>query len=312
MIKDYHIILVPKDKAQTKSFKLSGFTLKVIILSILLSLPLLFGAILSALHYQNDLVSLKRENYENRKLLENKKELLQKIAGLEHTLSVMDESVSHLSQVMDVDLDSMKFGLGPVSDTEISLREPAQNAAPDIDLVDEWRESDGDLTLNKVTKKLSELKDDSGVLSQKLEEIYSQSKDKIRFVNSAPSTMPVNGWITSEFGMRKHPIFGGQRMHYGLDIASPIGTEVKAPAEGKVVYAGPRAGYGNLVILDHGYGISTLFAHLSAFDVKLGQIVKKGDGLAKVGTTGSSTGPHVHYEVQVDGIPTNPLAYIVK
>lgn len=313
MIKDYHIIIVPKDKSQTKSVKLSGFTLKVLVMAAFLSLPLLFGAILSALHYQNELVSLKRQNYENHKLLENKNELMDKIAGLQKVLSGMDQNVQHLSEVLDIDLESMKFGLGPVSDTEISLRNSTDDdLAAEAQFVDELVASDSKLTLNTVNKKLSELKEASGILTQKLDELFAQSKDKMRFVNAAPNQLPVNGWITSEFGMRKHPIFGGTRMHYGLDIASPIGTIVKASAEGRIVYAGGRSGYGNLVVVDHGYGISTLYAHLSAIDVKLGAVIKRGDDLGKVGSTGSSTGPHVHYEVQVDGIPTDPMAYVVK
>jgi hypothetical protein len=314
MIKDYHIIIVPKDKSQTKSIKLSGFTLKVLAVTTLLSLPLLFGAILSALHYQNELVAIKRQNYENHKLLENKKELIDKIAILEKSMSTMDQNVQHLSDVMDIDLESMKFGLGPVSDTEISLRQSSDDELTASNtFADEWVEAtDNKLTINNVNKKLTELKDQSSVIDQKIAEIFAQSKDKIRFVNATPNRMPFEGWITSEFGMRKHPIFGGMRMHYGLDIAGPIGTPVHATAEGRVVWAGGRSGYGNLVILDHGYGVSTLYAHLSAIDVKLGDVVPRGDLIGKVGSTGSSTGPHCHYEVQVDGIPTDPTAYIVK
>jgi hypothetical protein len=313
MIKDYHIIIVPKDKSQTKSVKLSGFTLKVLVMAAFLSLPLLFGAILSALHYQNELVSLKRQNYENHKLLENKNELMDKIAGLQKILSGMDQNVQHLSKVLDIDLESMKFGLGPVSDTEISLRNSTDDdLLAEVQFVDELTTTESKLTLNMVNKKLSELREASTVLTQKLEELFTQSKDKMRFVNAAPNQLPVDGWITSEFGMRKHPISGGSRMHYGMDIASPVGTPVKTSAEGRVVYAGGRSGYGNLVVVDHGYGISTLYAHLSAIDVKLGAVIKRGETLGKVGSTGSSTGPHVHYEVQVDGIPADPMAYVVK
>ncbi|NLJ34447.1 MAG: peptidoglycan DD-metalloendopeptidase family protein [Firmicutes bacterium] len=116
--------------------------------------------------------------------------------------------------------------------------------------------------------------------------------------------------ITSEFGMRSHPVFGGNRMHSGLDIAAPHGQPIFAAAAGKVLVSGVQGGYGNTVVLDHGGGISTLYGHASALLVQPGQVVARGQTIARIGSTGVSTGPHVHFEVRVNGTPVNPRDWL--
>ena len=116
--------------------------------------------------------------------------------------------------------------------------------------------------------------------------------------------------ITSEFGMRSHPVFGGNRMHSGLDIAAPHGQPIFAAAAGKVLVSGVQGGYGNTVVLDHGGGISTLYGHASSLLVQPGQVVARGQTIARIGSTGVSTGPHVHFEVRVNGTPVNPRDWL--
>lgn len=316
MFKGYHIIIVPKDKAQTKSFKISGLSLKIVLACVALSIPLVFFAVMSAIHYQNKLITLKRSNLENRMLVKEKEELTSKLASLEKTISLMNQSIDYLGELMDVDLQDMKLGLGPISDTDLNLTGSSDDLIlPEVDptmSTQAWVEQNGEITVGKFNNKVKSYKEDLALINQKIEQIYNQNKDKIRFVNASPSLMPVNGWVTSDFGMRNHPLGGYSKMHNGIDIASPVGTPIKAPADGVVVYSGPKSGYGNMVIVDHGYGISTVFAHASTLSVKTGVQVKRGDLLAKVGSTGASTGPHLHYEVQVDGIPADPTEYIIE
>lgn len=125
---------------------------------------------------------------------------------------------------------------------------------------------------------------------------------------------PVGGGITSSFGWRIHPIFKSRTFHSGLDIGAPYGAAVRASNSGRVIYAGWYGGYGKVVILDHGryngIPITTLYAHLSSYNVGVGDTVARGQSVGRVGSTGYSTGPHLHFEVRVKGQPTNPLRYI--
>jgi murein DD-endopeptidase MepM/ murein hydrolase activator NlpD len=121
---------------------------------------------------------------------------------------------------------------------------------------------------------------------------------------------PCGGEITSGFGYRIHPILGYSRFHSGLDFGADYGTPVQAPASGKVLFAGWYGGYGQAVILDHGNNITTLYGHTSEIYVTEGQIVQRGTPIAAVGSTGLSTGPHLHFEVRVDGTPVDPQEYL--
>ena len=129
---------------------------------------------------------------------------------------------------------------------------------------------------------------------------------------ATPSIWPVTGWLSSPFGGRKDPFTGEEDFHPGLDISSPQGEPVLAPADADVASAGPGGDYGNLVVLDHGYGIVTKFGHLSRFAVSAGQRVKRGDVIAYVGTTGRSTSPHLHYEIWMSGRLTNPMRLLAQ
>ena len=123
---------------------------------------------------------------------------------------------------------------------------------------------------------------------------------------------PVRGPLASPFGNRIHPILKRKILHSGMDIAAPNGTPIKAPAAGEVIYDGWLRGYGRVVVLDHGRGFSTLYAHLSASLVKEGQEVKSGAVIARVGKTGNVTGYHLHFEVRHYGTPVNPIKYLKK
>jgi murein DD-endopeptidase MepM/ murein hydrolase activator NlpD len=126
-----------------------------------------------------------------------------------------------------------------------------------------------------------------------------------------PSGMPVkHGYIASGYGMRTDPINGHRSAHRGIDFDAPMGAPVMSVAEGVVTFAGIRHGYGNVVEIDHGNGYMTRYAHNSRLEVKVGQRVHIGDTIAKVGSTGRSTGPHCHFEVWLHGRAVNPIAYV--
>jgi murein DD-endopeptidase MepM/ murein hydrolase activator NlpD len=128
--------------------------------------------------------------------------------------------------------------------------------------------------------------------------------------SSVPSIWPVRGSVSAGFGERIDPLNGEGAFHSGMDIAAPTGTDVIATADGMVLSAGPESGYGNAILLDHGNGMTTKYGHLSKIYVLVGQDVKRGQVIGAVGSTGRTTGPHLHYEVQVLDTPVNPAKYL--
>jgi murein DD-endopeptidase MepM/ murein hydrolase activator NlpD len=135
--------------------------------------------------------------------------------------------------------------------------------------------------------------------------------DKESFLRSTPTLLPTKGWITSYYGPRKSHYAGRVKMHEGLDVGAKNGEGILATADGVVIFSGHKPGFGKFVQMDHGYGVETIFAHASKLNVKKGEIIKRGQTIAYVGSTGYSTGPHVHYEVRVNGTPVDPLYFIL-
>jgi murein DD-endopeptidase MepM/ murein hydrolase activator NlpD len=128
--------------------------------------------------------------------------------------------------------------------------------------------------------------------------------------STTPSIWPVRGIITAGFGQRMDPFTGEGTFHTGVDIAAPVRTPIRAAADGILFYAGPDAAYGNEALIDHGYGLTTKYGHLSTLAVVVGQEVSRGQIIGTVGMTGRATGPHLHYEVLVGGTPVNPVTYL--
>jgi len=145
-----------------------------------------------------------------------------------------------------------------------------------------------------------------------LKELHDTLISRRDLLDSTPSIRPAYGYETSGFGYRISPFTGHKQFHEGLDIANRVGTPVIAPANGLVIFTGRKGGFGNLIIIDHGHGITTRFGHLSKILVKVGQHVKRGEKIGEIGNTGRSTGPHLHYEVRLNGVPVNPRRYILN
>lgn len=158
--------------------------------------------------------------------------------------------------------------------------------------------------------KASAIEQEIRLREKSLNELAEYLEDRRSLFMATPSIWPTRGLITSEFGWRKDPITGVTEYHEGIDISAPGGTQVKSAGEGVVIESGNDAGYGKVVVIDHGYGIVTRYAHLSKSYVVVGQKVKKGSIIGAVGSSGKSTGPHVHYEVRIDGVPVNPIKYL--
>jgi len=149
--------------------------------------------------------------------------------------------------------------------------------------------------------------------SARLTALQSVLIDKQLQTAVTPAGWPVKGgWMSSGFGPRSDPFTGHRALHLGVDIASPMGSPIFAMADGVVTWSGPRAGYGNMVEINHGQGLSTRYGHASAVTVKVGDVVSRGDVIAKVGSTGRSTGPHVHFEVLRANHQVDPIGYLER
>jgi murein DD-endopeptidase MepM/ murein hydrolase activator NlpD len=164
--------------------------------------------------------------------------------------------------------------------------------------------------LKEMHQELSLLKGAASRQEASLQLLIEYFEDKRSLYASTPSVWPVRGWVTSPFGNRTSPFSGILTFHEGVDIAAQTGTPVMAPADGVVIKAGFTTGYGNMVEISHGYGIKTVFGHNSRINVKAGQRVKRGEVISYIGDSGSSTGPHLHYEVLVNGLAVNPARYM--
>ncbi|MFA7535155.1 MAG: peptidoglycan DD-metalloendopeptidase family protein [Desulfuromonadales bacterium] len=170
-------------------------------------------------------------------------------------------------------------------------------------------ESDSD-DLSTLQRQIDELRTAIDLRRESQEEIQGFLNDQRSLLAAKPKGWPVKGWLTSTFGMRKSPFTGRLKMHEGYDIAARTGTAVTATADGIVSRAETAPGYGKLVVIDHGYGYKTYYGHNSQLHVKVGQRVVRGDKIAAVGNTGSSTGPHLHYEVRLNGVPLSPKKFL--
>lgn len=142
--------------------------------------------------------------------------------------------------------------------------------------------------------------------------IFSQLEGKRNLLAATPSIRPVKGWVSSRFGYRESPFTGRREFHRGLDIATRSGTPIVSPADGIVTFAARKGLMGNMVTMDHGFGMVTRYGHIKKILKKKGERVKRGETIALVGNTGRSTGPHVHYEIRLNGVAVNPMNYFLN
>ncbi len=175
--------------------------------------------------------------------------------------------------------------------------------------LDGYKNSD---ILIETTKRMDRLAGQMVVQSKSFDEIWELAQNKEKMMRCIPAIQPIakgEGSIVSGYGMRFHPILKYRRMHWGIDISAPKGTPIYATADGVVEFTGRRGAFGNLVIIDHGYGYQTQYGHMNNFAVKRKQKVKRGEIIGYVGNTGLSSAPHVHYDIVKDGKRINPVNF---
>jgi murein DD-endopeptidase MepM/ murein hydrolase activator NlpD len=242
--------------------------------------------------------------------------VLEEKEALEIRLNEMTQKVSAFEEKMDrVTSTEIEFreiaglaGIDPeVREVGIGGPGPTLNGSGSIKWMDE--ETGQKVELNEET--LSTLFRRADLVHQSLVESVEQMEYNHDKFLRTPSIWPATGRISSKFGARVHPIFGRVRPHEGIDIYASRGTPIVATADGKVIHSGWEIGYGLSMIIDHGYGLKTMYAHCSKLKKNRGEEVKRGEVIALMGKTGISTGTHLHYEVVMNGKSVNPVSYLL-
>ncbi len=230
--------------------------------------------------------------------------LAQKAVALSEMTSIRTQNrqLKQENHVLKTHYDGLNQRIHTIQDISRELAAAAK--LPSNDVAAPARSSSGGPEI------VDSLENSAVTLERELRRIKDTYESDLLRIESVPSGTPVRGYITDSFGSRRNPFSGeGSEFHPGQDIAVPHGTPVQTTANGLVVYAAPRSGYGNIVVIDHGNGVTTRYGHLSAIDVEAGQRVRRGDVIGKAGSTGRSTGTHVHYEVREYDVPVDPQKY---
>lgn len=301
--KSYTLIVVSDHNAPVKRYHIQKAFLVQLGVGVVLLVGMALGATIHYFQVSKDAAEnriLREENLTMRSQIKSVRERIEHIGSTLDRVERFDQKLRAITLLSD---PQRNLAMGP---TEM---EPGTTTPT----------SDTQFTQLTATEKpealmgrLDKLSAEATRQEQSLQELQAYFQDQKSLLASTPSVWPARGWVTSDFGQRLDPYTAERVMHQGLDIAAPHGKEVYAPSDGTVVFAGLEGGYGNVIVIDHGYGIKTRYGHLSRLMVKAGDKIKRGSLIAAVGNTGRSTGPHLHYEVRVNGIPQNPRKFILE
>jgi murein DD-endopeptidase MepM/ murein hydrolase activator NlpD len=286
----YTLIVVPHAKARFRKFQVSVRLTRWVLMAAGVLALMLTGILAHYTWIAVEVADVKRLRAENLALATKAKAYEENAGQLQAKLLALQGIVNKLGVMAGVEQslpDSTIGGVGGLTRVETT--------APSVDIA---------TTLRSMDEKV-------GSLTEKSSKLEAYFRDQRQLLASTPSIWPVRGYLSANFGKRIDPFTNQPDFHPGLDISTPIGTKVVAPADGVVVFCGQKNGYGNAMVIDHGYGTVTRYGHLSGFNVKPGQRVRRGDVIAFVGNTGRSTAPHLHYEVWVDDQAQNPIQYIL-
>ncbi|NQU05091.1 MAG: M23 family metallopeptidase [Calditrichaeota bacterium] len=291
------LALISEGSSRMRVFGFSRF--KVIVLSFfliaLLSLVTYSAGRIIAHHYVKRAMSdVLQENRDLRVNLDNIGERLVEIDSNLEQLTVIDDQMRIQADIPRIDNEMREVGIGGALFTSIGL-------------------DDEDELVRKLILDIDKLEREIRLQRQSFGEIERQLSEKEKLIRHTPSIRPLEGGrMTSPFGRRRDPFTRQWRQHNGLDFSQERGTPVFATADGVVVYVKRMHGLGKVIVIDHGYGFMTNYGHLSMFSVAKGTRVTRGQKIGEVGNTGRSTGPHLHYEVHVDGQPVNPIDYFFE
>lgn len=329
--KKYTFFLVTNDEANVKKITLPASRVKAFVL--------LVGFVLIAISAATvDYLGLLVQTSENKKLKAENAQLIKqfqvvegKVGALESSLERVKTFTTKLKLITNIDSEdrSLKLAMGasapankPVEELNESMeqRQPIEDLEKqDLEFLESRPvdESKGELSIasnndyQTLAIRIDKSLKDAQLREQSVLDLWESLSERQSLLNATPNIRPAKGWFTSRFGYRVSPFTGRAALHAGLDIAAAPGSPVYAPGDGVVTFAGYDEGYGKMVTIDHGYGVNTRFGHNAQIYVQVGQKVSRWDVIASVGNTGRSTGPHLHYEVRVNGVPRDPALYIL-
>lgn len=309
----YTVMVIPERSSVVKKWVVR--TKQIHIFLGVLGAVLLVGLVtfMMTLRYFTQYGDFKEAQLQNR-FLEGKLQLLQdKLAASEATLVRIQNFEQKLRVLAKLDQQPSVGGFGPISgeEQEIFLK-GKKNQDKGSEQLAAQESSHHGFRVRSLELTADELVSKASFQEQSLQQLYELLKDQRSILSSTPSIWPAKGWLTSRFGYRTSPFTGESKAHAGIDIAANTGTRVVAPADGIVTQVGYEDGYGKVLSISHGYGLSTKYGHNSEILVKVGQKVKRGETICLIGSTGRATGPHLHYEVHVNGVPINPAKYILN
>ena len=295
----YTLLILPKKDSSAKKISLSSTLVKGVSIFVM-------GLILFVMYFSYDYIHIRREQAELKRLKQQTVEQRKQIEGLVtkvdqfavkmDDLRQFDKKIRIMANLVTGKDKEQLLGIGgPVSE-ENRLR--SRMAADDKAMI------------AGIGRQVDRLMDDALSREQSFANLLAYLQEKKSLLASTPSIWPVAGWVTSEFGPRTSPFGSDKEFHKAIDIATRIGKPIQAPADGIVAEVAFQNDVGQMIRIDHGHGISTIYGHLSQAVVRVGATVHKGDRIGYVGNTGRSTGSHLHYAVMLNGIPVNPRKYL--
>jgi murein DD-endopeptidase MepM/ murein hydrolase activator NlpD len=302
--KSYTVILVPDHDSPVKRYRIQKSFLVQVGMGVMLLAGLGLGASAHYFSVAQDAAENRILREENLTLRSQLKTVRERIEHIGSTLDRVERFDQKLRAVTLLNDPQRNLAMGPTEAAPGTTPPQAETQFTQLASTTE--------TPKALVGRLDRLSAEATRQEQSLQELQAYFQDQKSLLASTPSIWPARGWVTSDFGQRLDPYTADRVMHGGLDIAAPQGKEVFSPSDGTVVFAGLEGGYGNVLVIDHGYGIKTRYGHLAKIAVKAGDRVKRGAYIANVGNTGRSTGPHLHYEVRVNGIPQNPRKFILE
>ena len=295
----FTIMILPGPNSRVRKFSISKTLLRNVGYSILAASLISVFMVGDYFHMRSkvwELNILRVETKKNREQLQQFATNLVDMKGEMARLKEMDTKLRSLAKMGGRDGGQLLGRGGSNELTPVNLDELGRKTHQEV--------------MEQMNQELDNLKGEAAMQEVSMRKLAGYFEHRNSVLSATPDIWPVRGFVTSDFGYRNSPIYGTRQFHEGLDIANRVGTRIVAPANGTVAETGYQAGYGRYILIQHGYGMATLYGHLSRVDVKNGQRVQKGDCIGAVGNSGSSTGSHLHYEVRINGVPTNPKKYL--